>query len=115
SDGERVLVDKRYPSSAGVQPGDVVVFDGEGSFTPYRGGPSLGRTVEQIGHWFAVGSPSEVFIKRVIGTGGDRVTCCDDQGRLSLNGEPMEEDYLLAPVGAQNPASELEFDAEIPP
>src|SRR5699024_8332454 len=49
------------------------------------------------------------------GTGGDRVSCCDDQGRLSLNGEPMEEDYLLDPVSAQSPASELEFDAEIPP
>lgn len=114
ADGQRVLVDKRYPGEGGVEAGDVVVFDGEGSFTPYRGGTSLNRVLEQIGHWFGVGARSEVFVKRVIGSGGDTVVCCDDAGRLSLNGEPMDEDYLPEPVTAENPASDLEFEAEVP-
>lgn len=114
ADGERVLVDKRYPGDAGVQPGDVVVFDGEGSFVPYRGGPSLQGTLEQVGHWFGVGSPPEVFVKRVIGTEGDLVTCCDDQGRLRLNGEPLAEPYLAEPPTPEQPASSLQFEAEVP-
>lgn len=114
SDDERVLVDKRYPPEAGAEAGDVVVFDGEGSFTPYQGGASVDRVIEQIGHWFGIGSRSDVFVKRVIGAGGDRVACCDDAGRLSLNGAPLEEDYLPEPVSAENPASQLEFEAEVP-
>ena len=115
ADGERVLVDKRYPGASGVQPGDIVVFDGEGSFAPYRGGPSLQRTAERLGHWFGLGSPTEVFVKRVIGAGGDRVVCCDDEGRLTLNGAPLQEEYLAEPVSPEQPASELEFEAEVPP
>ena len=114
ADGERVLVDKRYPSEAGAQAGDVVVFDGEGSFTPYRGGADLSRAMEQMGHWFGIGARSEVFVKRVIGAGGDLVTCCDDAGQLSVNGEPLEEEYLPEPVSAENPGSGFEFEAEVP-
>jgi signal peptidase I len=47
------------------------------------------------------------FIKRVIGLPGDRVSCCDDQGRVLVNGHPLDEaDYVLedspldAPDGA---------------
>ncbi|WP_300343071.1 signal peptidase I [Nesterenkonia sp.] len=114
-DGERVVVDKRYPGEDGVQRGDVVVFDGEGSFTPYRGGGAAERLLEQVGHWFGMSSPSGVFVKRVIGTGGDTVACCDDSGRLTVNGEPVPEDYLTEPVSASTPASELSFEAEVPP
>lgn len=114
TDGERVLVDKRYPGKTGVAPGDVVVFDGEGSFVPYRGGPSIRRTAEQVGHWLGLGSPTEVFVKRVIGAGGDRVVCCDEEGRLTVNGAPLEEEYLAEPVSADQPASDLQFEAEVP-
>ncbi|WP_245554967.1 signal peptidase I [Nesterenkonia alba] len=113
SDGERIAVAKRYPGQEGPQVGDVVVFDGEGSFTPYRGEVGLvERLGDQIGHWFGAGSPPQVFVKRVIGTGGDTVVCCDEAGRLSVNGEPLEEPYLAEP---QEAASELSFEAEVPP
>lgn len=111
-DGERMLVDKR--DSNDIDVGDIVVFDGEGSFVPYRGGPTINRTVEQIGHWLCMGSAPDVFVKRVLGTEGDVVTCCDDQGRLMINGEPYEEPYLYEEVTDDTPASELEFEAEVP-
>ncbi|MEV0094210.1 signal peptidase I [Streptomyces sp. NPDC050738] len=34
------------------------------------------------------------MVKRVIGIGGDKVACCDAQGRLTVNGKPVEEPYL---------------------
>ena len=35
------------------------------------------------------------FIKRVIGLPGDRVKCCDSQGRVTVNGTPLDEPYVL--------------------
>ncbi|WEH39429.1 signal peptidase I [Streptomyces sp. AM 2-1-1] len=34
------------------------------------------------------------MVKRVVGIGGDTVACCDAEGRLGVNGEPIEEPYL---------------------
>lgn len=34
------------------------------------------------------------MVKRVVGSGGDKVACCDKQGRLSVNGKTMREPYL---------------------
>jgi signal peptidase I len=37
----------------------------------------------------------EDYIKRVIGVGGDHVQCCDDRGRVTVNGAALDEDYLF--------------------
>ncbi|WP_225846482.1 signal peptidase I [Streptomyces sp. HPF1205] len=72
--GDRVLVDKlAYRFGGTPRRGDVIVFNGEGSFTQ-NGGTD--------------------YVKRVIGIGGDRVTCCDPRGRLTVNGHPLDETYL---------------------
>ncbi|NGO71424.1 signal peptidase I [Streptomyces sp. SB3404] len=34
------------------------------------------------------------MVKRVVGVGGDRVACCDPEGRLTVNGKSVEEPYL---------------------
>lgn len=113
-DGERVVVAKHYPADEGAQRGDIVVFDGEGSFSPYQGGPSFSRTVETLGQWLGLGTAPDVYVKRVIGAEGDLVACCDDAGRLSVNGEPTQEPYLAEPAAEGNPASELSFEALVP-
>jgi signal peptidase I len=33
-------------------------------------------------------------IRRVIGLPGDHVACCDDHGRITVNGKPLDETYL---------------------
>lgn len=33
-------------------------------------------------------------VKRVIGLPGERVECCDSQGRILVNGEPLDEAYV---------------------
>lgn len=114
-DGERILVAKDSASASDLSVGDVVVFDAEGSFTPYRGGPSLQRTAEQVGHWFGLGSPSEAYVKRIIGTGGDTVMCCDSQGRVVVNGQPLQEGYLGRDIDAEDPASDVSFEVDVPP
>ncbi|MQS07533.1 signal peptidase I [Streptomyces alkaliphilus] len=51
------------------------------------------------------------MVKRVVAIGGDTVACCDDEGRLLVNGRPIVERYL--DVG--EPASTTPFEYEVPP
>ncbi|GAA3491811.1 signal peptidase I [Streptomyces cremeus] len=110
--GDRVLVNKlAYRFGAEPRRGDVVVFDGEGSFVRERpeGDPVTGAL-----HWAAaslgLAEPDESdFVKRVVGVGGDRVVV-DGRGRLSVNGRRVEERYLHP----GDSASRVPFDAVVP-
>ena len=52
------------------------------------------------------------YIKRVIGTPGDRVTCCNAQGLVTVNGVPLQEQSYLYPGAAP---SNIRFNAVVPP
>ncbi|MGW0790969.1 signal peptidase I [Streptomyces sp. NPDC002911] len=61
------------------------------------------------------------MVKRVIGVGGDKVACCDKDGRLTVNGKPVEEPYLRAKgalsgtsADGEAPASLRNFTADVP-
>ena len=74
--GERVLVAKAGVDRWELEPGALVVFDGADL-------------------WTAPEDPAgSVFVKRVVGVGGDRITCCTAGGQLLRNGRPLEEPYL---------------------
>lgn len=50
------------------------------------------------------------MLKRVVAVGGDKVSCCGKDGRLSLNGKPLEEPYLQS----GEMASATQFTSEVP-
>ncbi|TJZ46228.1 signal peptidase I [Streptomyces piniterrae] len=50
------------------------------------------------------------MVKRVVGVGGDKVACCTKDGRLTVNGTPIEEPYLQG----DGPASPVGFKATVP-
>ncbi|MFZ9987918.1 MAG: signal peptidase I [Candidatus Nanopelagicales bacterium] len=114
--GDRVLVNKVVYHLRPVERGDVIVFDGTGSFIS---GPvvepersplgSLGRLAGEV---VGLAPPRDTdFIKRVIGVGGDRVVCCDADGLITVNGVPLEErSYLYR----NNPPSKQPFDVLVP-
>jgi signal peptidase I len=52
----------------------------------------------------------DLYIRRVIGLPGDHVVCCDAQGRITVNGKPLNETYLFP--GDQ--ASYVPFDVTVP-
>lgn len=59
--------------------GDVVVFDGTGSFVqePPRENPVTGL-LRGAAAALGLAEPAETdYVKRVIGVGGDHVACCD--------------------------------------
>ncbi|MEU2074000.1 signal peptidase I [Streptomyces sp. NPDC013489] len=54
------------------------------------------------------------MVKRVAAVGGDTVACCDRDGRLTVNGEPVEEPYLRPGPGGRIIASGTEFSVTVP-
>lgn len=108
--GDRVLVDKLADVGT-VGRGDVVVFDGRGSFDPITDARSFPeRLVAGTGQWLGLTGSDTVYVKRVIGVGGDQVMCCSDDGRLTVNGNPANEPYVYS----GDAASDLAFDVVVP-
>ncbi|APU42401.1 signal peptidase I [Streptomyces sp. TN58] len=95
--GDRLLVNK-LAYRFGDQPrrGDLVVFDGTGSFVRERAdGNPVGGLVHGAASALGLAEPSDTdFVKRVVGVGGDDVVCCDADGRVAVNGVPLDEPYL---------------------
>lgn len=83
--GDRILVNKLADEP---RRGDVVVFEDPGGWLdhPDQSGV-LGTLLGKIG----LHPTADHLVKRVIGVAGDTIECCDDQGRLLLNGEPLDE------------------------
>ena len=61
------------------------------------------------------GAEGEDFIKRIIGTPGDNVMCCDAQERLVINGVSLDEPYIYKDAdGNQDPAADRKFNITVP-
>ena len=61
------------------------------------------------------GAEGEDFIKRIIGTPGDNVVCCDAQERLVVNGVSLDEPYIFRDAdGNQDPAADRKFNITVP-
>lgn len=109
--GDRIEIDPEAYEDAAPQHGDVVVFDGAGSFTPYESETTLKRFRDTALGLVGITPEQNAVVKRVIGIEGDTVECCDDAGRLVVNGAALEEPYLAEPA---RPASSSPFDVEVP-
>ncbi|MER7456158.1 signal peptidase I [Micromonospora sp. NPDC126480] len=91
---DRVLVNKLVYDFRSPHRGEVIVFKAP---TAWSGNPD-----------------GEDFIKRVIGVGGDHVACCDEQGRITINGAPLDEPYLYSADGERDKPADQEFDITVP-
>ncbi|MCW2505526.1 MAG: lepB [Actinomycetia bacterium] len=97
---DRVLVNKIVYDFRAPQRGEVIVFRGVDSWAPETTTPKpvglVAKASRTVGGLVGLAEPDEKdFIKRVIGTPGDVVQCCDAQGRLMVNGKPLNETYLF--------------------
>lgn len=105
--GQSIMVDRRaYAADEPPQRGDVIVFDGRGSFLPYeRQSPA-----DSLSRALRLGGSDSTYVKRVIAVGGDTVECCGSDGRLLVNGAAVDEPYLMP---GNNP-SDIRFNVEVP-
>ncbi|MDV9188018.1 signal peptidase I [Streptomyces sp. SR27] len=54
------------------------------------------------------------MVKRVAGIGGDTVACCDRDGRLTVNGTPVDEPYVEPGPEGRVTASDKAFSVTVP-
>ena len=112
---DRVLVNKIVYHLRDIHRGDIVVFNGDGSWDPGTI-PVPGNVFAQFYNGFAsmfgFGKGGDILIKRVIGIPGDHVACCDAQGRVTVNGVPLSEGSYLYPGSAP---SITKFTEVVPP
>lgn len=114
--GDRVMVSKIQAGPMSVERGDIVVFEDPGGWLPPVQRPDRGalingvtRVLEFVG--VAPSTQGNHLIKRVVGMPGDTVSCCDESGRLLVNGQPLDETSYLYPGDA---ASMTEFEITVP-
>nr|WP_251041505.1 signal peptidase I [Arthrobacter sp. ISL-30] len=111
---DRIFINLLVPEPIALERGDVVVFkDSQGWLEATPKQPPGPFKWVQDGLVFVGLLPDDNeqhLVKRVIGLPGDRVACCDAQGRISINGTPLDETYINP---AEIPAPQA-FDIVVP-
>ena len=97
--GDRVLVN-RLAVAGGAEPhaGDIVVFDAgpDWSATTAAAGNPVKAALRWLGEVTGFGpSGTHTLIKRVIAGPGQTVRCCSADGRLVVDGKPLDEPYIF--------------------
>ena len=109
--GDRILVSRTDFHAEPIRRGDIVVFDGRGSFAPLNSGNGpLLDSVAAAGQWLGVAGSDTTYVKRVIGLPGDTVVCCDAGGKVTVNGKALDEPYLF---NGDSPSTQT-FSAVVP-
>lgn len=109
---DKIVVSK----AAGFTRGDVVVFrDDLGWLPSERTRPGgLRGFAEKVG--LLPDSTEQHLVKRVVGMPGDIVACCDNKGRVTVNGGSLDETSYLYPPEPTQPqrAARVPFRVTVP-
>lgn len=109
-DDDRILVQKMSYWDGEIERGDVVVFSDPGG--EWLGPEAQVRLngVQKVFSKVGLYPTGGHLVKRVIGIGGDTVRCCDKKDRVTVNGVPLAEDYILDGF----PPSDKKFKVTVP-
>jgi signal peptidase I len=123
--GDKVLVNKLVYHLRPIGRGDIVVFNGEGSWDPpvapgtvHRNpivaiyDDTIGALLHSIAGLFGTSPGQTDYIKRVIGVPGDHVVCCNIHGQITVNGVPLSEKSYVFPG---DKPSQDPFSVVVPP
>ncbi len=101
--GDKVLVNKIIHHLRPVHRGDIIVFNGQGSWNqgpPPKTPNPLDRLYRAVIGLFGAPPGQTDYIKRVIGLPGDHVRCCNARGQVTINDVALNETSYLYPGNA---------------
>jgi signal peptidase I len=101
--GDRVLINKVVYHLRSIDRGDIIVFDGSGSWdfdNPPASSNIFSKAIDELEGLVGVTHDTSIYIKRVIGLPGDHVACCSAAGQVTVNGVPLSESSYLYPGNA---------------
>lgn len=105
---DRILVEKISMWDGEVERGDVVVFQDPGGWLGATPEPTGMQALLSLVGLYPDGGH---LVKRVVAVGGDQVVCCDQDGRLTVNGVALEEGgYLRVGIAP----SQRQFEVVVP-
>jgi signal peptidase I len=108
---DRVVVSKLVPSPISLRRGDVIVFADPDHWLPSAAQNQHSRLSTAL--TFVGLLPNDEgnhLIKRVIGLPGDRVVCCNQDKKLTVNGVALNEPYVFP----GDVPSQESFDITVP-
>lgn len=113
--GDRIAVNKFGALFSEVKRGEVVVFGDPDNWlgqVEQTDDPKLLALIKSglITVGVLPDPAKQYLIKRVIGVGGDNVTCCDAEGKLQVNGVSINEPYIYS----GDKPSETKFNVDVP-
>ncbi len=113
--GDRIAVNKFGALFSEVKRGEVVVFGDPDNWlgqVQQTDDPKLLALIKSglITVGVLPDPAKQYLIKRVIGVGGDNVTCCDAEGKLQVNGVSINEPYIYS----GDEPSETKFNVDVP-
>jgi signal peptidase I len=107
---DKILVNKLVYHFRPIHAGDIVVFNGAGSWDPPVSSSgtdsgllarayddTLRKVFDAVGGLFGTPIGQTDYVKRVIGVPGDHVVCCNAQGLITVNGVALHEQSYLYP------------------
>ncbi|MDN5892970.1 MAG: signal peptidase I [Nocardioides sp.] len=114
---DRILVQKvTYWGDNDPERGDVVVFEDPGGWLGPEDSQGASNPFTKVLAHVGLYPTGGHLVKRVIGTGGDHVSCCGEGGQLSINGHSMDESGYVKQDGTNCavPNRRCKLDITIP-
>jgi signal peptidase I len=95
--GDRILVNRLAYVGSEPATGDIVVFDADDAWD--GGERAAENPLRAVLRWFGEvtgfgPSGPHTLVKRVIGSPGQTVQCCTDDGAVVVDGQPIDEPYI---------------------
>lgn len=109
---DRIAVSRISGWTGDIERGDVVVFNDSLGWLDREESTGIVGVLQDFGEFIGLlpANGEQSLVKRVMAVGGDHIRCCTVDGRIEVNGVPIDEPWLDPGVEP----SQIPFDVVVP-